>query len=256
MIGMSCTQFGAYDPEAVMEMVSKDFELWEIFSEADGAVTRFSSRFNEIKGNYSMRYSIHAPIGDINIASLNEKIRETSVEEMLRTMEHANRMDVRTITVHPGLYSMILLDVKDRSVEISKRSLKEIEKGAREYGVTAAVENMPSFVVMMGQTPEELLDLIDGTDLMICFDIGHANTMGKIDECIDAFDGRIANIHIHDNAGKHDDHMTIGDGNIDFVPVLSKLRGYKGNYIIESRNMGSAIESKKRLEGIIRQIVL
>jgi len=256
MIGMSCTQFGVYDPEKVMETVSKDFELWEIFSEADGAVTKFSSRFNEIKGNYSMRYSIHAPIGDINIASLNEKIREVSVEEILRTLEHANRMDIRTITVHPGIYSMVLLDVKDRSTELAKRSLKAIEKGAREYGVIVAVENMPSFIVMMGQTPEELLGLIDGTDLTICFDIGHANTMGNVDECIDAFDGRIANIHIHDNAGKHDDHKTIGDGNIDFIRVLSKLKGYKGNYIIESRNMESAIESKRRLEKIMRRIDL
>ena len=149
MIGMSCTQFGTEDPEKVMEMVSKDFELWEIFSEAENDVAKFSSRFNEIKGSYRMRYSIHAPICDINIASLNERIREASVEEMLKTMDHASRMDIKTITIHPGLYSMVLHDVRDRSIELSKCSLKTIEKASEEYGVTAAVENMPSFAVMM-----------------------------------------------------------------------------------------------------------
>jgi len=256
MIGMSCTQFGIIDPEKVMDMVSKDFELWEIFSEAENAVTKFSSRFNEIKGSYSMKYSIHAPICDINIASVNDRMREASIEEMLRTMEHANRMGVKTVTIHPGVYSMVLYDVKDRSAELAKRSLKVIDKGSKEYGVTAAIENMPSFGIMMGRTPEELLDLIEGTDLMICFDIGHANTMGSIDECIDAFGERIANIHIHDNTGKNDDHMTIGDGNIDFIPVLSKLKRYRGNYIIESRNMESAIESQKRLKEIMRRVGL
>ena len=256
MIGMSCTQFGVRDPEEVLDMVSKDFELWEIFSEAENDVTKFSSRFNEIKGSYGMKYSIHAPICDVNIASVNERMREASVKEMLRTMEHANRMDVKTVTIHPGVYSMVLYDVKERSAEIARRSLKTIEKGAAEYGVTAAIENMPSFGIMMGRTPEELLGLLDGTDLMICFDIGHANTMGVMDECIDAFGERIANIHIHDNVGKNDDHITIGDGNIDFVHVLSRLKWYKGNYIIEARNMPSAIESKQRLSKIMRTVGL
>ena len=251
---MSCTQFGAHDPEKVMETVSKDFGLWEIFSEADGDVTKFSSRFNEIKDSYKMRYSVHAAIADINVASLNEKIREASVKEMIRTMDHANRMGISTVTVHPGIYSMVIHGVRDRSVKYSKQSMKKIDKGAKEYGVTVAVENMPSFLFMMGQTPEELLHLIEGTDLMICFDIGHANTIGKIDECIDSFGERIANIHIHDNVGKNDDHSTIGDGNIDFVHVLSKLKKYKGNYIIESKNMESAIVSKKRLEDLMRKI--
>jgi len=254
VIGMSCTQFGVIDPEHVWEMVSKDFELWEIFSEAKNSVTDFSSRFNEKKGSYNMSYSIHAPICDINIASVNERVREASVEEMLRTMEHANRMGISTVTVHPGIYSMVLHGVKHLSTEYAKDSLAEIEKGAEEYGVTVAVENMPSFAIMMGQTPGELLDLIEGTDLKICFDIGHANTMGMIDECIDAFGERIANIHIHDNIGKNDDHMTIGDGAIDFVRVLSRLKGYKGNYIIESRSMESAIVSKGRLEDIMRKL--
>jgi len=254
MIGMSCTEFGVIDPEKVMDMVSKDFELWEIFSEDENAVTRFSSRFNETKGMYDMKYSIHAPICDINIASLNERIREASVEEMLRTMEHANRMGIKMITIHPGLYSTVLHGVNDRSAGLAKRSLKTIEKCSEEYGVIAAIENMPSLRIMMGQTPKDLLELIDGTDLVICFDIGHANTMGLIDECIDAFGKRIANIHIHDNTGKSDDHMTIGDGEIDFIKVLSKLRWYNGNYIIESKSMESAVVSKGRLEKIMRKV--
>lgn len=254
MIGMSCTEFSVIDPERVMDMVSKDFELWEIFSEDENAVTKFSSRFNEMKGSYNMRYSAHAPICDINIASLNERIREASVEEMLRTMEHSNKMGIEMITIHPGLYSTVLHNVEARSTELAKQSLKTIEKGSREYGVVAAIENMPSFRIMMGQTPKDLLELIDGTDLMICFDIGHANTMGLMDECVDTFGKRIVNIHIHDNMGKNDDHMTIGDGKIDFIKILSKLKWYRGNYIIESKSMESAIVSKERLEGMLRKI--
>lgn len=257
MIGMSCTQFGVKDPEVIMDMVSQDFKLWEIFSEDKHNIIKFAPRFNEIKKSFGMKYSIHAPICDINIASLNDKMRKASVDEMIKTIECANKMDIKTVTIHPGIYSMVLYEVKGISEELARSSLKKIAKAADQYGVTAAIENMPSFAVMMGQTPEGLLDLIEDTELKVCFDIGHANTMGMINGFIDLFQDkqhRLANIHIHDNMGDKDAHMTIGDGNIDFYNVLSRLRKYRGNYIIESRDLDSAIESKKRLEKMLKRI--
>jgi len=251
MIGVSCTQFAATDPDTVWEDVSKYFGHWEIFSEWKNDVSKMSGSFNEKKKSYNMTYSIHAPITDVNIAALNDGIREASVKDMIKTMECANLMEIDVITVHPGIYSMVISDVKKESITHAKRSLKVMEKAADDFGVTLAVENMPSFMIMMGQTPDELSHLIDGTDLKICFDIGHANTLGCIDEFIDRFSGRIVNIHIHDNFGDNDSHMTIGDGNIDFTKVLPKLKGYKGNYIIEAKSLSSAIESKKRLEKLL-----
>ncbi|MDR3074453.1 MAG: sugar phosphate isomerase/epimerase [Candidatus Methanoplasma sp.] len=254
MIGISCTQFSVHDPNKIMDAVSRDFGLWEIFSEADNTITKFSSRFDDMRSRFSMEYSVHAPICDINIAAVNDKVRETSVKEMMDTLEHANRMGIEMVTIHPGVYSMVLDGLRGRSGELAKDSLRRIEKASAETGVTAAIENMPSFAIMMGQTPEELLCLIDGTDLKVCFDIGHANTMGATDRFIDLLGERIANIHIHDNNGDVDAHMTIGDGNIDFMHVLSKLKGCGGNYIIESRTLESAIESKKRLEAMMRKV--
>lgn len=259
MIGMSCTQFGTEDPMEIMELVSQDFKHWEIFSEDKHNVTSdFSTKFNAIKDSFSMKYSIHAPICDINIAALNKEIRNTSVSEIIKTVERANMMGIRTVTVHPGIYSMVLSGVEERSVEHSRESLERIDKAAEEYGVDVAVENMPSFAVMMGQTPKALMELIDGTGLKICFDAGHAHTMGVVEEFLDLFKyecgDRLANVHVHDNLGDKDAHLTIGDGNIDYHKVLSGLRGYRGDYIIESKNYSSAVESKKRLETILNKI--
>ena len=68
---------------------------------------------------------------------------------------------------------------------------------------------------------------------------------------IDAFSDRIANVHIHDNMGDRDSHLTIGDGNIDFRHVLKRLSSYGGNYIIESKDFDSAVESQSRLESLL-----
>ncbi len=68
---------------------------------------------------------------------------------------------------------------------------------------------------------------------------------------IDTFSDRIGNIHIHDNDGVKDDHFTIGDGKIDFPPILKRLSGYRGRYIIESKSLESAVVSRDRLSKLL-----
>jgi len=246
MIGASSTNFSAQNIEDTLREVSKEFELWEIFAEGEHYLPYVLKRFAAVAPSYDMKYSIHAPISDMNIASLNERMREASTLEMMATMEQAIEIDVNVVTIHPGMYSMTVPGQEQKSIEKAKRSLRTLDRVTAEFGIKMAVENMPSFRFFLGRRAEELMELIDGTDMRICFDIGHANTTGEADNIIDLLGDRIANIHVHDNMGDNDDHMTIGDGSTDFT----KLRGlskYRGSYIIESRDLASAVESKKRL---------
>ncbi|TQS85434.1 MAG: hypothetical protein A3208_03175 [Candidatus Methanoprimaticola hominis] len=75
--------------------------------------------------------------------------------------------------------------------------------------------------------------------------------MGQIDAMIDTFGDRIVNIHIHDNHGETDEHLTIGDGDIDFAHVIRRMSGYRGNWIIESKSMESAVQSLPRLQKML-----
>jgi sugar phosphate isomerase/epimerase len=161
-------------------------------------------------------------------------------------------MNMRTVTFHPGQYSMAVPDMQERSIATAKRSIRMLDRIAEEYGVNMALENMPSMPFMLGHTAQEMAELIDGTEMPICFDVGHANTVGQIDEIIDLLGDRIINVHIHDNDSTADKHMTVGDGNIDFGNVFKKLRRYTGNYIIEARSLESAVESLDRLNALLR----
>lgn len=253
MIGVSCTDFSSRDFEEVWDEVSRGFSHWEIFSEADHSVGKVAERFLEREGSYSMTYSIHAPICDTNLASLNERMREASVFEMMSVMEYAGAMGIKTITVHPGVHSLAVHGVEDRSVACSKNSMRILDRASREYGVDIAIENMPSVSVMLGRTADELEEILEGTDLKVCLDLGHANTTGQTDELLGRFAGRIINVHVHDNNGDRDAHLTVGEGNMDFSSLLPKLKRYKGNLIIESKSMESAIESKAVLEKILSE---
>ncbi len=251
MIGVSSTEFSAYRFDEVIAEVSKVFEHWEIFAEAEHRLPTVESLFREMMPSYNLSYSIHAPISDINIASLNERIREDSILEILTTAETAASLGIELITIHPGLTSMSVPYMEEKAMEKAKRSLSSIDRISSQYGVTIAVENMPSFPFMLGHTAEEMNELIGSTNLGFCLDIGHGNTTGQTDELIKAFRDRLVNIHIHDNHGEMDEHLTLGEGDIDFKSIISSLKGYTGNYVIESKSFPSAVESQDYLRPLL-----
>ncbi|MBO4552348.1 MAG: sugar phosphate isomerase/epimerase [Candidatus Methanomethylophilaceae archaeon] len=250
-IGVSSPSFCAYPYEDVLEGISKMFFHWEIVSEADHYLPGIAVSLESLMGSYNMTYSIHAPFNDVNIASLNESFRETSVIELIKVMNIAAELDIKTITIHPGMYSMVVSGLEERSIMAAKRSLRTLDRMAQECGVRLCVENMPGFKFFLGQTAEQLSELLDGTNLPVCLDIGHANTTGQLNEIIDVLGNRIMNVHIHDNDGKQDQHLTIGDGNIDFEDCLKRLSGYGGRYIIECKNLESGAESQNRLTRLL-----
>ncbi len=252
-VGVSCPDFGKEDFGKCLEKISGHFRHWEIFSEMNHSVQRISGSFQETVGSLGMTFSVHSAIADTNAAALNPRMREASAMEFLSEMEAAYMMGAQTITIHPGLINLALSDVRERSIAAAQETMRALDRAQTEYGVKVAVENMPNFFAMLGKTASELEKIVDSTDLGICFDIGHANTSGQIDAMIETFGDRIVNIHIHDNMGVKDDHMTIGAGTIDFRRVISKLGFYKGNYIIESKTLDSAAESQKVLSKLLSE---
>lgn len=251
MIGISCTHFCSKSVSEWIGPIAESFRHWEIFSEADHAITRDTDALADLLSTYDMSYSVHSPICDMNIGSMTDRLRQASINELVETAKAANRIGIEVMTVHPGLDSMSVHGVTERSVERAKAAMRDIEHASHEYGVMMAIENMPEMPFFLGRTAADLAHIVDGTDLGICFDIGHANTCGQIDAMIDTFGDRIVNIHIHDNHGERDEHLTIGDGSIDFEPIIRRLSGYRGNYIIESRDFDSAVTSQSRLEPLL-----
>ena len=247
MIGMSCTGFSAITVEEAAEKVSKEFGLWEIFSEAEHSIGKNWTRLKAIKESYDLEFSVHSPISDTNIAALTDRMREASVLEMIHTAEVSAEIGAKIVVVHPGLSSRSVPGTEARAKENAKKSLRTLDRTSREYGITFAIENMPNFPPMLGKTAEELAELLEGTNLGVCFDIGHANTTGQIDAMLSLLGDRFVNVHVHDNMGDHDSHMTVGDGNIDFPKAVEALFGYRGNYIIEAKSFESAVESARRL---------
>ena len=50
--------------------------------------------------NYSLKYSVHSPIINLNIASLTENIRQASIAEIKKSIDLANEIDAEIVVVH------------------------------------------------------------------------------------------------------------------------------------------------------------
>lgn len=251
MIGVSCPDFSGSPVSDWVGPISEHFRLWEIFSEADHAVYRDPSSIRDMLDAAGLECQVHSPICDWNIAALSDRLREASLKETMANIEAAEELGAKVVTVHPGLSSMSVGGTESRAEERARRSLRILDRFVEGRSLRLGIENMPDVPFFLGRTADRLASLVDGTDLGITFDIGHANTTGQIDAMIDAFSDRLVNVHIHDNHGRRDEHLTIGDGDIDFGHVVSRLRGYRGNWIIESRSLESAVQSSSRLESLL-----
>ena len=177
-------------------------------------------------------------------------MRDASLKEVLLAIESCGRMGIDLITFHPGFISP--LGQLDRAAVMreTRSSIQEIDRAASEHGVVAALENMPRLPFTTCTEPVELFSLVEGTSLGICFDIGHAHTNGNIDDFVKHV-SRFANVHIHDNDGSSDQHLTIGEGRIDFKHVLSAMGEYQRRYVIEARKIEGASLSEERLKKLL-----
>jgi sugar phosphate isomerase/epimerase len=246
MISVSSPAFSLMPFDRAIEQVARDFRAWEIVAEGMHRLPDIEKRFMEISGSYDLEYSVHAPLSDINIGSLNPRMRKASLDEVLLAVGCCGRMGIDLITVHPGFLTPLGQLDRGAVMRETRSSLRQIDAAASEAGVTVALENMPRMPITTCTEPAELLSLLEGTSLRVCFDIGHAHTTGNIDDFVKLVP-LFANVHIHDNDGTSDQHRTIGDGKIDFAHVLSALGEYQRRYVIEARNIDSAPISRDRL---------
>jgi sugar phosphate isomerase/epimerase len=254
MIAISAPVLSQLDFDEAFAYVSKEFDAWEIVGEGRHFLPNLVYQFLDASSSYDLKFSAHAPLSDINIGSLNERLRETSLKEVVAAIRSAHRMGIGVLTVHPGFYSPAGMLDKPKVVQTTLESLSYIEKVAQDLGVRVALENMPNMgPLTMGRTPEELLQLLGSFDIDICFDIGHANTMNAIEPFL-RLKRRFINVHIHDNLGERDQHLAIGEGNIDFKRVLEGLSGYQGRYVIEARSIQEAVVSRDRLRALMASV--
>jgi len=189
--------------------------------------------------SYSQDFVIHAPYHGMNIASLFDAIRKASVEVMTDCFAVAAEIGA-SVVIHPGYHAWD--QEKGEADRQFKKSLRDLQVAAADLSITFWFENMGDMNYFHLRTPEDI-GLIGDTGFTL--DTGHAN----LNHCLPGFlKTRFSHMHIHDNDGRKDTHSAVGEGTIDFRPVVTALRKTGATAVLEVKDFDGVIRSMKSLD--------
>ena len=192
--------------------------------------------------------TIHAPFMDLNPGALDPTIREATRSRFQQVFKAAEFLRPRVIVFHPGFDELRYGDSRMAWLKNSIAFWQEFLPRAKELGLIIAVENIfekePS-------TLRALLEAVDDPHFKHCFDTGHWNmfTSDTMENWFSEIGSYIAESHIHDNHGQADEHLPLGEGQIDFEKFFGLLKQHAPDAVwtIEAH-------SQKRLERALKNI--
>lgn len=159
--------------------------------------------------------TLHGPYMDLSPGGLDARVRKITLERLGKTMDLASLFKAKTVVFHPGFDPWRFEEYRDLWLEQSIDAWKPIARKAEEIFTTVAIENV------FEEDPRTLISLIEGVNspnFRFCFDTGHYFVFSKasLDRWLDPLGQHLVEVHLHDNHGTRDDHLPLGDGNMDF----------------------------------------
>jgi len=207
----------------------------------DGFHTLNKQRVSILKSigeSYGLKYSVHAPFSDINIASPSKPLLKAMLKRLKESISYASTLNAYMWVFHPGLKTGVSMFYPGMDWLQNLKTTRSLIKIASDYGVKIAVENVPEPYPFLMKSVEDFTKFYEeiNEDIGLVFDVGHANLNGQIERFLMVFADKTMHMHVHDNHGKSDQHLEIGLGNIDWKNVANLLRkiSYDKLVIIES----------------------
>jgi len=248
--------------EHLVHIAAHGFEAIELFATRahfDYHDERAAAELAEWLADTSLElHSVHAPIvgalqggkwiNPFSNATRDEASRKTALQETEAAIALARRVPYRHLVVHLGTPTTERVASNDNQPELARRTVEELFEKASRENVRVALEVIPNAL----SKPESLVHLIedelDGIDVGICLDYGHAHLMGDLGEAIETVSGHLLTTHMHDNGGKRDDHLVPYGGSIDWDVAMMETQkiGYEGVLMFEVSDNADPVDVLKR----------
>ena len=207
-------------------------------------------------------HSLHAPIvdamkggtwvGSFSNASGDEQRRKAAIAETQAALQVAAQVPSRCLVVHLGIPSDAAqgkppgpqMPPGDNQPAAARRSVEEIAALAAAVNVKVAIEVIPNPLSSADALVRLIEDDLDGLDVGICLDYGHAHLMGDLGEAIETLSGHLWTTHVHDNRGKQDDHLVPFAGSINWDTAIMETQkiGYDEAMMFEVADTGNPID--------------
>lgn len=244
--------------EAGYDCVELSIQAHNNFSRAEEYLIPGEKMVHDIKKTGLAIWSLHIPFGQKwNIASLDDIERQRVVREIITLLKQSKHWGYKVAVIH-GSAEPVDDNEREKSLEQSKLSIREIGKYSQENDINLALECLPRSC--LGNTIEEIKYLIEGTKVKVCFDVNHL-LKETHDDFINQISNMIITTHLSDYDGIDECHWIPGMGKINWKELYSGFDkiGYTGPFLFEvSRRLspdGTKPTPEKILEAFRKAII-
>ncbi|PIN74971.1 hypothetical protein COV22_00970 [Candidatus Woesearchaeota archaeon CG10_big_fil_rev_8_21_14_0_10_47_5] len=229
-------------------------------------------QLREQASRHKMRLAVRFP-HHLNTSVKSKKL----VDEIKRGLRIATVLGADRLMVHPGcILQSLELDFKTSKsyrgrkrgwFNISEEQIAEqfnqlifnlhyLVTHAGWYKIRVALENnaMP---YQFGSNLKEYCRILESVKgLKASISTGHAHiSRNSVYTFISRCRGRIINLDLHDNNGRRDSHLAVGDGNIKFRRILRGLKNKRGLTVLVDTYTNRGVErSVENLRKILSSI--
>lgn len=194
----------------------------------DGWEKRIDETAQLLENNNMVCAQVHLPFYDLFDSS--EKYNEKTESQIKNSFKAMSILGAKWGALHPQSSTGFGYD-RNRSMHDNIEKIKGYLEEAVKYNTGIAVENIPvfpdcpqyKFFTANSDDHIELVDSLDSDFVKICWDFGHSNLMNyNITEILKKLGDRIKILHIHNNNGICDWHVTPSIGTIKWDDIAKK----------------------------------
>jgi sugar phosphate isomerase/epimerase len=170
-----------------------------------------------------LKVTVHGPFMDLRPGAIDPQIRKVSADEIKKAAGIARLFKPLNIVGHPSFDRRYYPSSEDQWLGHSIETWSAVLEVAESCGATLCLENVYE------SGPRQIKALLDGLGSPragFCLDTGHFNVFAEapLEEWIGELGGYIRELHLHDNFGKTDEHLPVGEGNFPFHDLFTMIK--------------------------------
>ena len=181
------------------------------------------AEMKDIFGSFEGIKSVHGLFFDLSIASIDDDIREISIKRYLQSLKIAQIIGAKTIVYHTGCEATIKhrkfqQAYSDDSIKFWKNYIQTYENSK----IVAVQENVSenSYEPIL-----KIVNAVNSPNLKASLDTGHVNvhSTNKVTHWLEGYGQNLKHMHIHNNYGDDDSHLSLLKGTLDFDEIFDTI---------------------------------
>ena len=212
-------------------------------------------RVSSVLRDHGLGITMHAPFMDLSPGGVDTKIKKATLERLQQMLEVAALFNPQMVTFHPGYNKWFFDGNVDLWLENSLTTWGPLVAQVERMGIPIAVENIfeeePSSL-------EKLVAAINSSFFNFCFDTGHFNLFSTVpmEAWFTSLGTSLKAVHLHDNHKTSDDHLPMGEGEIDFELFFQLIKRHQVNpiYIVEPHKVEHVERSIQACRDFLRKV--